>query len=360
MPSGLRGAGLRGPIECAPNECAPVLAALPRRAMSFVGEGALSWLMGLVLLAMGESAWRPLPPWRPGVGLDGFLRSRPDPCPECARSRSDRRSDEARTGPSPGEVDWPLRERAELAEVRKLGRVAPAEASPARCGGVGMGGCASAAPASVSARLSTLLSVPTDADRRRSRASAKPGRCEKPGSWLLVVAVPAETGGDEPEPDRDVEALEAPVWMGGSVLGCMRAGAPGTPAVCANEGRRRGSNAPGPRMPDETVESILEPAASSGEEEYALDTGGVSTCRRRLEAMSSGARPPSTPADLGSGAALGRRPDGERNAKGMEASTPGGTTSCAGRRGPAVAWGVAAGWCMDPGCCADESGWGFC
>lgn len=56
MPSGLRGAGLRGPIECAPNECAPVLAALPRRAMSFVGEGALSWLMGLVLLAMGDSA----------------------------------------------------------------------------------------------------------------------------------------------------------------------------------------------------------------------------------------------------------------------------------------------------------------
>ncbi len=231
-----------------------------------------------------------------GRGLDGFLRSRPDPCPECARSRSDRRSDEARTGRA-------RRSGLAVARARRAGRGAEAGPRRTRRGESGEvrrrrdGRMRIAAPASVSARLSTLLSVPTDADRRRSRASAKPGRCEKPASWLLVVAVPAETGGDEPEPDRDVEALEAPVWMGGSVLGCMRAGAPGTPAVCANEGRRRGSNAPGPRMPDETVESILEPAASSGEEEYALDTGGVSTCRRRLEAMSSGARPPSTPAD---------------------------------------------------------------
>ena len=69
--------------------------------------------------------------------MDGFLRSRPDPWPECARSRSERRSDEARTGPSPGDVACPLRERAELAEVRKLGRLAPADESPVSCGGAG-------------------------------------------------------------------------------------------------------------------------------------------------------------------------------------------------------------------------------
>ena len=175
-------------------------------------------------------------------------------------------------------------------------------------------------------------------ERRRERASAKPGRCEKPVSLLLVVAVPAVPGGDEPEPEPDadadvdaVEGAEAPVRIGGSVLGCMRAGAP----VFASEGRRRGSNAPGPRG-DGPVPARAAPAASRVDTDIAaVVAGGVatSTWRRRLEAMFNGPRTPLAPANLGSGAALGRRPDGDRNASGIDESLAAGTVSWPGRRG---------------------------
>lgn len=48
IPSGLRSAGLRGPVE------KPLLLALVRRLESSNGDGALSWLFGLVLLAIGD------------------------------------------------------------------------------------------------------------------------------------------------------------------------------------------------------------------------------------------------------------------------------------------------------------------
>lgn len=74
-----------------------------------------------------------------------------------------------------------------------------------------MGECAASAPSaiSLSARFSTLLSVPTDMDRRRERASAKPGRWLKLVSWLFEVVVPAEGGGEEPEPEAEAEDLDA-------------------------------------------------------------------------------------------------------------------------------------------------------